>query len=44
MFMGAYVIIAAMDERPMYRNDLASQLFAAIGFQSVPKLLSAPHY
>ena len=43
-FMGTYVIIAGMSERPMYKNDLAAQLFTAIGLQSVPQFLSAPHY
>ena len=36
MFMGVYVIVAAMSERPMYTNDLAAKLFSAIGLQSVP--------
>ena len=44
MFMSTYVIIAAMSERPMYKNDLAAQLFAAIGLKSVPEFLSSPHY
>ena len=42
--MSTYVIIAAMSERPMYKNDLAAQLFAAIGLNTVPEFLSSPHY
>ena len=44
LFMSCYVIIAAMAERPMYKNDLMAEVFQAMGLSAVTTALSTQHF